>query len=93
MNSLLVLIDSILQLYVWAVIVMAVMSWLLAFDIVNSGNRLVYLVMNFLYRITEPLLAPIRRILPQIGGVDLSPIVLLLGIVFLRNLLMEYWPR
>ena len=93
MNSLLLLIDSILQLYVWAVILMAVMSWLLAFDIVNSSSRFVYMVMNFLYRITEPVLGPIRRFLPQMGGIDLSPIVVLLGIFFIRNLLVEYWPR
>ena len=93
MNSLLILIDSILQLYVWAMIIMAVMSWLLAFDIVNSSNRFVYMVMHFLYRITEPVLASIRRILPHMGGIDLSPIVALLGIFFIRNLLVEYWPR
>lgn len=93
MNSLLLLIDSILQLYSWAVILMAVLSWLLAFNVVNSSNRFVYMVMNFLYRITEPILSPIRRILPQMGGIDLSPIVMLLGIFFVRSLLVEYWPR
>ncbi len=93
MNSLLLLIDTILQLYSWAIILVALLSWLVAFGVVNPSNRFVYMVSNFLYRITEPLLAPIRRLLPQMGGIDLSPIVLLLGIVFARNLLAEYWPR
>ncbi len=87
------LIDSILQLYSWAVILVAVISWLVAFEVVNPSNRFVYMAMNFLYRITEPVLAPIRRLLPQMGGIDLSPIVVLLGIVFIRSLLVEYWPR
>ena len=93
MNSLLLLIDSILQLYSWAIILVAVLSWLVAFEVINPSNRFVYMVMNFLYRITEPILAPIRRLLPQMGGIDLSPIVVLIGIVFIRNLLVEYWPR
>lgn len=93
MNSLLLLINTILQLYSWAIILVALLSWLVAFGVVNPSNRIVYTVSNFLYRITEPVLAPIRRLLPQMGGIDLSPIVLLLGIVFARNLLVEYWPR
>lgn len=93
MNSLLLLIDSILQLYVWVLILGAIVSWLVAFDVINPGNRLVYTVMNALHRLTEPVLSPIRRLLPQMGGLDLSPIVLILLIYFLRNLLVEYWPR
>lgn len=93
MNSLLLLIANVLQLYIWAVILVAIIGWLVAFGVINSSNRLVYMVMNFLYRITEPALAPIRRLLPEIGGLDLSPIVLILLVYFLRNLLLEYWPR
>ena len=66
---------------------------LVAFNVVNPHNRFVAMVGEFLYRITEPALAPIRRYLPSLGGLDLSPVVLILLLVFLRNLLFEYWPR
>jgi YggT family protein len=76
-----------LNLYVWMIIVQAVMSWLVAFGVINTRNRFVYLVGDFLYRITEPLLRPIRQVLPNFGGIDLSPMALLLAIVFIQNVL------
>jgi YggT family protein len=76
--------------YVWAVIAVAILSWLVAFDVINLSNRLVYTLVNFLTQITEPVLKPLRRILPQMGGLDLSPIVVILGIFFIRSLLREY---
>ena len=74
MQSLFMLIDTILGLYVWVLIASAILSWLVAFNVVNTRNRAVYVIGDFLYRVTEPLLAPIRRILPNLGGLDLSPI-------------------
>ncbi len=83
------LIDTIIGLYSWALIISAVLSWLLAFNVINSHNRVVYTVSDFLYRITEPVLRPIRRFVPLLGGVDLSPVVLLLLLYFLRMVLWE----
>ena len=90
MQSLFMLIDTILGLYVWILIASAVLSWLVAFNVVNTRNRAVYVIGDFLYRVTEPVLAPIRRILPNLGGLDLSPIVVILIIFFIRNLMREY---
>ena len=93
MRALLWLIDTLLWLYVCLLIGQAVLSWLLAFGVVNRYNRTVSVIGDFLYRITEPALRPIRRVLPNLGGVDISPVILLLGLFFLRSLLWEYWPR
>ncbi len=93
MIALYLLIDTVLSLFVWLLIASAVLSWLVAFNVVNTRNRAVYVIGDFLYRITEPLLRPIRRVLPNMGGLDISPIVLILLIFFIRNLLAEYWPR
>jgi YggT family protein len=90
MLSLVTLIDAVLNIYMWLLIASAVMSWLVAFNIINTSNRVVYAIGDFLYRITEPALRPIRRILPNLGGVDLSPVVLILLLIFIRNLMWEY---
>ena len=90
MQSFFLLIDTILGLYVWILIASAILSWLVAFNVVNTRNRAVYVIGDFLYRVTEPLLAPIRRILPNLGGLDLSPIIVILIIFFIRNLMREY---
>ncbi len=81
------LIDIVLGLFVWILILAVVMSWLISFNVVNTTNRFVYMFSDFLYRITEPALRPIRRILPNLGGLDISPLVLLLAIWFLRDVL------
>ena len=93
MISLLILVDKVLDIYTWIVIASAIASWLVAFGVVNTRNQVIRWVIDFLYRITEPALRPIRRILPNLGGVDISPVILLLGLFFLRSLLWEYWPR
>jgi YggT family protein len=80
-------IDLALSLYTWIIIAAAVFSWLYAFNVVNSSNRFVASVGDFLYRVTEPALRPIRNILPNLGGIDISPIILLLIIFFIRQLL------
>lgn len=91
--ALLEVVGLVLSLYVWILIIGAVLSWLVAFDVVNTRNRFVHLVGDFCYRVTEPALRPIRRFLPVMGGLDLSPVVLIFAIwflqSFLRNLLVS----
>ena len=89
MYSFLMLIDRIIDLYVWVIILSAVLSWLVAFDIVNMRNRFVYLVGDTLNRLTEPVYRPLRRFLPNMGGLDLSPLIVILGLWFLRNIMWE----
>jgi YggT family protein len=91
MVALYLLIDTVLELYVWVLIASAVLSWLVAFNVINTSNRLVYSIGDFLYRVTEPVLSPIRRVMPNLGGIDISPVILILLIYFLRNLLREIW--
>ena len=93
MNALLILIDTVIDLYTWVLIIWVIMSWLIAFNVINTRNRAVYLIGDFLNRVTEPALRPIRRVIPNLGGIDLSPLVLILLLYFVRNLLFEYWPR
>jgi YggT family protein len=93
MLSLLGLINTIIQLYIYVLIANAILSWLLAFNVVNPRNQVVRTVGFGLYRLTEPLLRPIRQVLPSMGGLDLSPVVLILLLIFVQNLLFEYWPR
>lgn len=80
-------IDLALNLYTWILIASAIFSWLYAFNVINSSNRFVNSVGAFLYNVTEPVLRPIRRIMPDLGGIDISPIVVLLLIFFLRSLM------
>ncbi len=80
-------IDLVLDLYTWILIASAVFSWLYAFNVINSSNQFVNSIGRFLYAVTEPVLAPIRRILPNLGGIDVSPIVVLVLIFFLRTFL------
>ena len=83
------LIDTVLGIYIMLVFAQVVLSWLVGFNVVNTRNRFVYLVGDFLHRVTEPALRPIRRLLPSFGGIDLSPVVLLLGLYFIRQLLIH----
>jgi YggT family protein len=80
----------VLNLYWWVVILSAVLSWLVAFNVVNTRNQVVNTIGTTLYRLTEPALAPIRRRLPAMGGLDLSPLVLLLGIFFIQQVIAHY---
>jgi YggT family protein len=90
MISLAILVDKIIDIYTWIVIASAIMSWLVAFGVVNTRNQFIRTVVDILYRVTEPALRPIRRIMPNLGGVDISPVILLLLLFFLRSLLAEY---
>lgn len=78
-----------LQLYVWAIILSAILSWLVAFNVINTSNKFVYMVGDFLYRITEPALRPIRNFLPNLGGIDISPIVVILLIFLAQGILQR----
>lgn len=80
-------VDFVLDIYTWILIGSAVFSWLYAFNVVNSRNQFVASLGSFLFKVTEPVLAPIRRLLPDLGGVDISPIVALVIIYFIRQLL------
>ncbi len=93
MHALYWLITTVIDLYVWIIILQVILSWLIAFNVVNTQNRFVYLVGDFLYRVTEPALRPLRRVLPSLGGIDLSPLALILLLYFALQLLAEYWPR
>ena len=89
MYAFLNLVSNLISLFIWVLIISAVMSWLIAFKVVNTSNRFVYTVADFLYRVTEPALRPLRRILPNLGGIDISPIILILLLWFARDLLWE----
>jgi YggT family protein len=90
MRALFLVIDLVLQLYIWLLIAAAVLSWLVAFNVVNTRNALVAQVGELLYRITEPLLRPIRQALPNLGGIDISPVILILIIIFIRYVIALY---
>jgi len=87
MSSLITVIQLALQLYTYLIIASAILSWLVAFNVVNTRNDVVRTIWNFLDAVTEPALRPIRRILPNLGGVDISPVLLILLIIFIQNIL------
>ncbi|MET0220227.1 MAG: YggT family protein [Tardiphaga sp.] len=90
MRAVLDIVLIILDLYVWLLIASAILSWLIAFNVVNTRNQLVAAISEFLFRITEPVLAPIRNALPSLGGLDISPIVLILIIMFIQRVIAYY---
>jgi YggT family protein len=89
MNPFLWLIDTIITIYIWLLIGSAVLSWLIAFNVVNNRNPIVTSIGEFLYRVTEPLLRPIRNMLPNLGGIDVSPVILILALLFLERFI--FW--
>ena len=89
MKSVLILFDNIVGLYIWILIINAIISWLVAFNILNTSNRFVFSLLDVSYKLTDPPLNFIRRYLPNLGSIDISPIVLILGLMFLRNLVFE----
>ena len=90
MKSIFILLDSIITIYLWIIIINALLSWLVAFNILNTQNRFVYLVLDFTYRLTDPILNKIRRFLPNLGALDISPIILLLLIWFIEMCMKLY---
>jgi YggT family protein len=88
-NPFLWLISQLIWLYIYILIASAVLSWLIAFNVVNTRNDIVRGIASFLYAVTEPVLRPIRNMLPPMGGLDLSPLILMIGLIFLEKLI--YW--
>ena len=89
MKSILILFENVVSLYIWILIINAIISWLVAFNILNTGNRFVYSVLDVSHRLTDPALNYIRRFLPNLGSIDISPVVLILALLFIRNLVFE----
>ena len=89
MHAILSTLVTVIDLYIYVIIGSAIFSWLIAFNVVNTQNRFVYTVYDVLNRLTEPALAPIRRFMPNLGGLDLSPIILLLILMFLQTLIIK----
>ena len=81
----------VIDLYIWVIIASAILSWLIAFNVVNTQNRFVYTMADMLYRVTEPALRPIRSILPNLGGIDISPVILILFLLFIRDVVLLGW--
>ena len=90
MRALFLVIDLVLQIYIWLLIASAVLSWLIAFNVVNTRNPFVHSVGEFLYRITEPALRPIRNLMPNLGGIDISPVILILIIFLIERIIIYY---
>jgi YggT family protein len=93
MNPFIWLILTVLDIYFWIILATVIMSWLVAFGIMNRQNPYVRQFDYALHRLTEPVLGPIRRIMPDLGGLDLSPIIVLIGLQFLQYLIVYYVPR
>ncbi len=91
MKSILILFDQAVTLYIWILIINAIISWLVAFNILNTSNRFVYAVLDVSYRLTAPPLNYIRKFLPNLGSIDISPVILILGLIFLRNIVFEFF--
>ena len=84
------LVNTVITIYIWLLIAQVVLSWLVAFNLINTRNRVVYLIGDFLHRVTDPVLRPIRNLLPNMGGLDISPVILILALYFVRDLAFQY---
>ena len=91
MKSIFILLDSVISIYLWVIIINALLSWLVAFNILNTQNRFVFSVLDTTYKLTDPVLNKIRRFVPTFGSIDISPIILILGLMFLRNIIFEFF--
>jgi len=89
MKSIFILIDSVITIYLWIIIINAILSWLVAFNILNTQNRFVFSVLDATYKMTDPALNTIRRFVPTFGSIDVSPVILILLLMFLRNIIFE----
>ena len=89
MKSIFILLDNIITIYLWIIIINAILSWLVAFNILNTQNRFVFSVLDATYKLTDPALNKIRRFIPTFGSIDISPVILILLLMFLRNLIFE----
>ena len=89
MKSVFLLVDSIINIYIWLIIINAILSWLVAFNVLNTQNRFVFAVLNATHQLTDPVLNKIRRFIPNLGSIDISPVILILLLIFIRNLFFE----
>ena len=89
MKSIFILLDSIITIYLWIIIINAILSWLVAFNILNTQNRFVFAVLDATYKMTDPVLNKIRKFIPTFGSIDISPVILILLLMFLRNIIFE----
>ena len=89
MKSIFILLDSMITIYLWIIIINAILSWLVAFNILNTQNRFVFSVLDATYKLTDPALNKIRRFIPTFGAIDISPVILILLLMFLRNIIFE----
>jgi len=89
MKSIFILLDSLITIYLWIIIINAILSWLVAFNVLNTQNRFVFSVLDVTYKLTDPALNKIRRFIPTFGSIDISPVILILLLMFLRNLIFE----
>ena len=89
MKSIFILLDSIITIYLWIIIINAILSWLVAFNVLNTQNRFVFSILDTTYKLTDPVLNKIRRFIPMFGSIDISPVILILFLMFLRNVIFE----
>ena len=89
MKSIFILLDSVITIYLWIIIINAVLSWLVAFNVLNTQNRFVFSILDTTYKLTDPVLSKIRRFIPMFGSIDISPVILILILIFLRNIIFE----
>ena len=89
MKSLFLLIDSVINIYIWLIIINVILSWLVSFNILNTQSRFVFTILNVTHQLTDPALNKIRKFIPNLGSIDISPVVLILLLIFIRNLLFE----
>ncbi len=88
MTALYQLVDTIISIYIWIIIIQVILSWLVAFKVVNTGNRVIYVIGDALFRLTEPVMRQVRKLIPAIGGFDLSPVVVILLLVAIRTFIL-----
>ena len=89
MKSIFILLDNIITIYLWIIIINAILSWLVAFNVLNTQNRFVFSVLDVTYKLTDPALNKLRRFIPMFGSIDISPVILILLLMFLRNIIFE----
>ena len=89
MKSIFILLDSVITIYLWIIIINAILSWLVAFNILNTQNRFVFSILEVTYKLTDPVLNRIRRFIQMFGSIDISPVILILLLMFLRNIIFE----
>ena len=89
MKSIFLLVDSVINIYIWLIIINVILSWLVTFNVLNTQNKFVFAVLNATHQLTDPVLNKIRRFIPNLGSIDISPVVLILLLIFIRNLFFE----